>query len=50
MLGLVVIVIDLQKIVFCQTENKCLYFPWFRDDSSVFDGLLEEDEKDKAKR
>lgn len=29
-----------------------IFFYWFlfRDDSSIFDGLMEEDEKDKAKR
>lgn len=50
MFGLVVIDLQKIKLLFNQTENKCLYFPRFRDDGSVFDGMLEEDEKDKAKR
>lgn len=37
-----------KKMVFHHTENKCVSY--FRDDDSVFDGLMEEDEKDKAKR
>lgn len=33
---------------FSITENKCVSY--FRDDCSDFDELMEEDEKDKAKR
>uniref|UniRef100_A0A671MLV7 Circadian locomoter output cycles protein kaput n=1 Tax=Sinocyclocheilus anshuiensis TaxID=1608454 RepID=A0A671MLV7_9TELE len=36
------------KMVFRHTENKCVSY--FRDDGSVFDGLMEEDEKDKVKQ
>uniref|UniRef100_A0A671MMD6 Circadian locomoter output cycles protein kaput n=1 Tax=Sinocyclocheilus anshuiensis TaxID=1608454 RepID=A0A671MMD6_9TELE len=35
-------------MVFRHTENKCVSY--FRDDGSVFDGLMEEDEKDKVKQ
>uniref|UniRef100_A0A672S7I8 Circadian locomoter output cycles protein kaput n=1 Tax=Sinocyclocheilus grahami TaxID=75366 RepID=A0A672S7I8_SINGR len=35
-------------MVFHHSENKCVSY--FRDDGSVFDGLMEEEGKDKAKR
>uniref|UniRef100_A0A673I6D6 Circadian locomoter output cycles protein kaput n=1 Tax=Sinocyclocheilus rhinocerous TaxID=307959 RepID=A0A673I6D6_9TELE len=35
-------------MVFHNSENKCVSY--FRDDGSVFDGLMEEEGKDKAKR